>query len=145
MLKSHLFLIIPVVSGFITQFTKFFIISLSQKKLNWRNLFIPGNMPSAHTAFVVSLTTVVAYCCGTTSIEFAITTCFAYIVVYDAMHIRIHIGNNGKAINQLNQQLKLNTRHNAPLNERVGHLPQEVLVGAFIGFLTASLLYMWCI
>lgn len=138
---SYPFIIIPILTGVFTQLVKFTLSILRHKKVDIKYLFTPGHMPSSHTSFVTSLATVVGFYQGIESIEFAIAACFAYVVIYDAMNIRIHIGNNGKEINKIIQELQL--KGNYPiLKERVGHLPQEVLVGGVLGFLFSMALIL---
>lgn len=127
------FIIIPLLTGIFTQLVKFSLSVIRHKKVEIKYLFTPGHMPSSHTSFVVSLVTVVGYYSGIESIEFAIAVCLAYVVIYDAMNIRIHIGRNGAEINRIVQELKL--AGYPTLKERVGHLPEEVAVGGVLGFL----------
>lgn len=127
------FIIVPLLTGIFTQVVKFVLSVIRHKKVEIKYLFTPGHMPSSHTSFVVSLVTVVGYYRGIGSIEFAISVCLAYVVIYDAMNIRINIGRNGAAINRIVRDLDL--RGYPILKERVGHLPMEVLMGAVIGFL----------
>ena len=92
-------------------------------------------MPSAHTAFVVSLATVVAFFDGIYSTTFAISFVLAYIIIYDALKIRTNIGYNGKVINKLIGDIPEIKKEDYPiLRERVGHKPLEVLIGAILGF-----------
>lgn len=134
--------IIPIVVGIITQSTKFLLFAIRHKKIDLKFIFISGHMPSAHTAFVVSLATVVAFFDGIYSTAFTISIVLAYIVVYDALKIRTNIGHNGKIVNQLIKEISGINKKNYPiLRERVGHKPLEVLVGAILGFaLTAFLI-----
>lgn len=134
------FIVVPLLTGIFTQLVKFALSVIRHKKVEIKYLFTPGHMPSSHTSFSVSLVTVVGYYRGIDSIEFAIAVCLAYVVVYDAMNIRIHIGHNGEAINQIVKDLNL---HGYPiLKERVGHLPLEVLVGGILGFVFSMFLIM---
>jgi acid phosphatase family membrane protein YuiD len=134
------FIIIPALTGIFTQIVKFALSVIRHKEIDIKYLFTPGHMPSSHTSFVVSLVTVVGYYRGIDSIEFAIAVCLAYVVIYDAMNIRIHIGRNGAAINRIVKELNL--QGYPILKERVGHLPLEVLVGGILGFLF-SMFLIW--
>lgn len=126
-------IVIPLLTGIFTQCVKFILAVIRHKKIEIKYLVTPGHMPSSHTSFAVSLVTVVGYYAGIGSVDFAIAVCLAYVVIYDAMNIRIHIGHNGAAINRIVQELKLSGY--PELKERVGHLPQEVAVGGVLGFL----------
>lgn len=132
------FIFVPLLTGIFTQVVKLLLSVIRHRRFDIKYLFTPGHMPSSHTSFVVSLVTVVGYYEGVGSIDFAIAVCLAYVVIYDAMNIRIHIGHNGAAINRLTQELKL--KDYPVLKERVGHLPSEVLVGGILGFLFSMLL-----
>lgn len=132
------FIVVPLLTGIFTQLVKFALSVIRHKKVEIKYLFTPGHMPSSHTSFSVSLVTVVGYYRGIDSIEFAIAVCLAYVVIYDAMNIRIHIGHNGEAINRIVKDLNL---HGYPtLKERVGHLPLEVFVGGILGFMFSMFL-----
>lgn len=135
------FIIVPLLTGIFTQCVKFVLSVIRHRKIDIMYLFTPGHMPSSHTSFAVSLVTVVGYYRGIESIEFAIAVCLAYVVIYDAMNIRIHIGRNGAEINRLVKELHLTGY--PVLKERVGHLPAEVLVGGVLGFLFSYSLILW--
>lgn len=128
--------IIPIIVGCTTQCAKVLLHAKKYKKIDPKFLLISGHMPSAHSAFVVSITTVVAFFDGIYSIAFAISFVFSYIVIYDALKIRINIGHNGEVLNKLIQEIPNIEKKSYPiLRERVGHKPLEVLVGAILGFI----------
>lgn len=87
-------------------------------------------MPSAHTASVVALMTVIGLKDGIENGLFAIAALFAAIVMYDSVMVRRSAGEQGKAIHSLIRELKSNTR--LPRAAK-GHEPLEVAVGAIIG------------
>ena len=127
--------IIPIIVGCAAQCVKILLHTKKYKKVDLEFLLISGHMPSAHSAFVVSITTVVAFFNGIYSTAFAISFVFSYIVVYDALKIRTNIGYNGEAINKLIQEIPGIKKENYPiLRERVGHRPLEVLAGSMLGF-----------
>jgi len=133
--------IIPIVVGCVVQFVKFVLSIVRHKKVEIRYLFTSGHMPSSHSAFVVSLTAVVAHIDGVFSTTFAISFVFAYIVVYDAMKIRVNVGHNGKVVNMLVKEIPNINREKYPvLKERVGHKSIEILVGAVLGLILTVLL-----
>lgn len=95
-----------------------------------RQLYLSGNMPSAHSATVMALVTVVGLRDGIDSAVFAVSALFASIVMYDAMMVRRSVGEQGRAIQRLIKETKSKT----PLPRAAkGHEPLEVLVGAFLG------------
>lgn len=95
-----------------------------------RQLYLSGNMPSAHTATVMSLVTVIAFKDGIDTAIFAVAALFASIVMYDAMMVRRSSGEQGMAI----QALIKETKSKVPLPRSAkGHTPVEVLAGAALG------------
>ena len=128
--------IIPIIVGCATQSVKVLLHIIKYKKMNLKFLLISGHMPSAHTAFVISITTVVAFFDGIYSAAFAISLVLSYIVIYDALKIRTNIGYNGEVVNRLIKEIPGIKKEDYPiLRERVGHKPLEVLVGAIFGFI----------
>jgi acid phosphatase family membrane protein YuiD len=97
-----------------------------------RQLYLSGNMPSAHAASVIALLTVVGMIDGTASALFALALLFASIVMYDAVMVRRSSGEQGRAIQQLIKESK--SVVTIPRAAK-GHTPMEVLVGAVLGAL----------
>jgi len=127
--------IIPIIVGCVTQSIKFLLFVIKHKKIEPKFLLTSGHMPSAHSAFVVSLVTVIAFFDGVFSTTFTVSFILAYIVIYDALKIRTNIGYNGEAINKLVREIPGIKKESYPmLRERVGHRPMEVLAGAVLGF-----------
>ncbi len=132
-------IIIPVAVGVITQTTKFVIFSIKHG-LQWRYFFSHGHMPSFHTAFVVSTVTAIGYYQGTTSGIFALAVIFAFVIIDDALRLRMYTGDHGRYLNMLIQQLPIDKKKFPRLKERVGHRLSEVVVGGFIGFFLSLIL-----
>jgi len=127
--------IIPIIVGCVAQGIKFLLSITRHNKIELKFLFTSGHMPSAHTAFVISLVIIVARYDSIYSTTFAISFVLAYIVIYDALKIRTNIGYNGKVMNKLIREIPGIEKNGYPiLRERVGHKPLEVLVGAVLGF-----------
>ena len=135
--------IIPIIVGCAAQFAKFLLLAAKNKRLKFKSLFGPGHMPSAHTAFVVSLATTVFYFDGALSTSFAISVVLAYVVIYDAINIRTNIGYNGKIVNRLIKEIPNIEKEKYPiLKEVVGHKLEEAFVGAVFGFTLSVLLIL---
>jgi acid phosphatase family membrane protein YuiD len=109
---------------------------------NWKTLFRTGGMPSSHSAGVASLATYIAMKQGVKAVDFAISSIFGLIVMYDAMGIRRHAGEMAVELNELDEPVEqLADKHpgmfhrerRAELKEELGHLPQEVAAGALLG------------
>lgn len=136
----YLQVILPVIAFTIAQGTKFLIRTYRQKKFIWKNIFSYSDMPSGHSAVVVSLLTIVALINGLNSATFAISFVFTAIVITDAIGLRNYLGQHGKTLNILVKDLKEDDFLDdfyPLLLERIGHTPLQVIAGASIGFLVS--------
>lgn len=97
---------------------------------SWRQLYISGGMPSAHSAIMMSVTTVIGLADGFTSGLFGLATVISFVVMYDAMMVRRASGKQGEAIHELLQEVDSRVR---PPKIARGHEPLEVCVGACVG------------
>jgi len=135
--------IIPIIVGCSAQFVKFLLLASKNKIIKFKSLFGPGHMPSAHTAFVVSLATTVGYFDGIFSTTFTISIVMSYIVIYDAANIRTNIGYNGKIVNQLIKEIPEIKKENYPkLKEIVGHKLSEIIAGAILGIILTGIILL---
>ena len=130
--------LIPVLVGVITQAIKFTIYSIKHG-FNIRYAFTHGHMPSAHTAFAVSLVTSICYFEGVHTGSFAIAFALAFVIVDDAARLRMYMGDQGRYLNMLVEQLDIDESKFPRLKERMGHRVSEVIVGALLGFLLTIL------
>lgn len=103
-----------------------------------RYLYTSGNMPSAHSASVVALATVVGLTDGIGSAVFGIAFLFACIVMYDAVMVRRSSGEQGKAIQEL---IKLGNSKIVLPRAAKGHTPAEVLVGTALGIVIGLVVF----
>lgn len=130
----------PVIAFTLAQGTKIFLKSLGTHKLHWRDIFAYSDMPSGHTATVVSLSTITALRLGLGSAEFALALVFMSIVITDAIGLRNYLGQHGKTLNILVKDLKeddfLDNSYPKQL-EHIGHTPLQVIIGGLIGFLVS--------
>ncbi|HCP08237.1 MAG TPA: acid phosphatase [Candidatus Moranbacteria bacterium] len=125
--------LVPMFVGFIVQLTKF-INYCMKHGWDFRYAMTHGHMPSAHTGFAISLVTSVGYYSGINSGAFAIAVAFAIIIIDDAARLRMYMGDQGRYLNMLVEQLKLEEKF-PRLKERMGHRVSEVIVGGIYGFL----------
>jgi len=123
---------IPFISILAAEVVKFSV-DLMQNRAR-RRFLKSGGMPSGHSAFVSSLTVVVAYREGIESTAFMVSAVLAIIVMYDAIHVRNEAGKHAAV---LNKNLSTN------LEESLGHNHWEVLAGATFGALVAFLLLVF--
>lgn len=128
------------VSWFVAQFIKFIYTLIKYKKLDFRRFVGSGGMPSSHSSFAMGLSTAVGLKVGFDSVEYAITICFALVVMYDASGVRRAVGIQAKLLNQLINDL-IELKHiEKNLKELIGHTPFEVLIGAFLGIIIANII-----
>jgi len=132
---TYLVFLIPITVGILTQMIKF---TLYTFKHGWNieYAFTHGHMPSAHTSLVISLLVTMAKFEGVNSSAFALSAVLSFIVIDDAARIRMYLGDQGRYLNMLVDQLKgeIDESKFPRLKERVGHRVSEILGGAFIGF-----------
>jgi acid phosphatase family membrane protein YuiD len=138
-LQYKLFLIpfIVIVCAQLMKFTRLWL----KHGFQWDDLFDPGHFPSAHSAFVTSLVITIGYYNEMSSAVFAIAACFAFITIYDAIRVRMHIGLQGKTLNQLVEAIPSIDQTKFPrLKEHVGHYANEVIGGIGVGIIITVLL-----
>lgn len=132
-LRPYYIFLLPAFIGIFVQLIKFVIYSL-KNGWSFQYAFTHGHMPSAHTAFVVSLVTSVGYYAGINSGGFAVAVALAIIVIDDAARLRMYLGDQGRYLNMLIQQLNINEKQFPRLKERIGHRINEIIVGGILGF-----------
>lgn len=133
--------VIAIVLGWIiAQGIKYIITSIKDgTPRGLRHLYLSGNMPSAHTATVIALLTLIGFRDGAGSGLFALATLFATIVMYDAVMVRRSSGEQGRAIQQLIKEQ--GSKVKLPRAAK-GHEPLEVLVGALLGVLIGTVVFL---
>lgn len=95
-----------------------------------------GGMPSGHAASMSALTLYFGLAAGFGSEIFILSLATTMIVIYDAIHVRYAVGEQGKALNKILQQ---NGQKPLPVVE--GHTIAQVAVGAILGILVALGVY----
>ena len=140
MLVLSPYLIAIVAAWLIAQGAKYFLVAVRQRRFDHiRQLYLSGNMPSAHSATVVALVTVIGLRDGTGSDIFSLAALFAAIVMYDAMMVRRSSGEQGIAIQKLIKEQK--SKVQIPRAAK-GHTPSEVIVGACLGFVIGVVVFL---
>ncbi len=131
---SNHILWVSVFACFLAQFIKIF--TKEGKLIDLSRIFMSGGMPSSHSSFVTSLSTLVGIERGFNSTEFAICAVFSLIVMYDASGVRRAVGKQAAILNKIVEDLH-NKKHieHETLKELVGHTPKEVICGAILGVL----------
>ena len=131
----YLYILCPIIAFFLAQGTKV-IIRSTKHKIKWRDLFAYSDMPSGHSATVVSLVVILGLKAGISSPIFAMSVIFAAIVIVDAIGLRNYLGQHGKTLNILVKDLKEDEfldRSYPKLLEHIGHTPWQVTIGSLIG------------
>ena len=62
------------------------------------------------------------------------------IIIDDAVRLRMYLGDQGRYLNMLVEQLDIDQTKFPRLKERVGHRVSEVIVGGIYGFLLTIIL-----
>lgn len=130
MKSSIAYLAAPLIGWLIAQASKNFLNKTRTGSAGIGKYLRSGDMPSAHTAVVITLATVIFAHEGFSGL-FAVTFWFAAITIYDALVARRSIGEQGVSLVKL---LKRSELAKEPLPRvAIGHKPLEVLGGAVIG------------
>ncbi len=95
-----------------------------------------GGMPSGHAASVTALTVYLGCFSGFDSPIFMLAVAFWGIVLYDAIHVRYAVGEQGKALNKLLEEAR---KPELPVVE--GHTMAQVVVGTILGIIIGLLVF----
>lgn len=130
MKSNYAYLLAPFFAWLIAQLLKNVLNASRQGSAGIAGKLRSGDMPSAHTAVVMSLAVAVFVHEGLSNL-FAVVIWFSAIIIYDALVARRSIGEQGKALLRL---IEKSSFANDPLPRvAIGHKPLEVIVGAAIG------------
>ncbi len=123
-------------AGFSAQIIKLIIFWFKEGKLTWHDLIVTGGMPSSHSAFAVSLATIIFLVEGR-STAFAISMVFAILVLRDSFGVRRSVGTEGKQIERLFKIHKIKS----DFHYSIGHTPLQVFMGALLGLVVSISVY----
>lgn len=131
----------------IAQTIKFTLHLIFDKKIDFRLFTTTGGMPSAHSAFVVGLSTTVGLICGFESMFFAIAVVNALVVMYDAAGVRRAAGRQAACLNRIMEDFYKHEIQEigGKLKELLGHTPYQVFWGAILGIVYAYYMHKWFI
>lgn len=139
-LPKNKFLIVPVLTWFCIQVFKVIWDLITTKRFNFKRILGAGGMPSSHTAIVVSLSVMIGKEFGFDSPMFALSTIFAFIVMYDAAGVRRAAGKQARLLNKIVETPGLSDIEvQERLVEVLGHTPFQVIVGAMIGIIVGAI------
>ena len=138
--KNQVFLI-TLSAWFLAQVIKVIIGVKKEKRFNFKWLFSPGGMPSAHTATVAALSTIVGLRFGFDSGLFAVTFIFAIMIMFDAGGFRRMVGKQATILNKIVDDVYAKKKvEEEKVRELLGHTPVQVIAGAALGILVALVL-----
>ena len=119
---------------------KYIVCKIKDKDASCKSsMFASGGMPSAHTATMISLTTVIGLCDGFESGLFGLASLLSLIVMHDAMRVRRATGEQGTAIEALIKEQKSKVKVPYSAN---GHLLKEVVAGFILGLLIGIVVFL---
>ncbi len=100
-LLNNQYIIVCALSWFAAQVIKTLLNLFINKEFNLERMVGAGGMPSAHSAFVVSLLVITGRINGWDSFNVAICFALAAVVMYDATGVRQAAGQHAKVLNQI--------------------------------------------
>lgn len=134
------YLIAILLAWVVGQGVKYLIVVAKQRSFGHvRQLYLSGNMPSSHTAAMVSVMTLIGMRDGLESGLFGLAVLMTCIVMYDAIMVRRSSGEQGLALHALIKE----QGSRVPLPRAAqGHTPVEVLVGALVGLFIGTVVFL---
>ena len=128
-------LVLAVAAWAIAQVLKLLISMAVYHKFDINYLITGGGMPSSHSALVCACAVSTAFEAGLNSPMFAISAVLAFIVMYDAAHVRRETGEQAKVLNYImrNWNEVKPEEFEDELKELIGHTPLQVAVGGLLG------------
>ena len=111
------------------QFSKLVIELLVHRRWNPKVLVETGGMPSSHSALLTGTAAALGWQQEFDSGLFALAAPMCFVVLYDASHVRYSAGLTAARVNAISD----GGEEQAPLKEKLGHTPLEVLVGSLMG------------
>ena len=140
-------LMVPAAAWFVAQMLKWLITAIVNKKIVFERLVGDGGMPSGHSATVTALALMCGFnsSAGFASVEFAIATVLAIIVMHDALGVRREAGKHAVSIIQIadlfNQYFaeKDEAIKTDKFKTLVGHTPLQVICGSLVGIIVVTI------
>jgi acid phosphatase family membrane protein YuiD len=134
-------LLVGITAWVLAQLLKIPTHYLAHREWNFGLIFTSGGMPSSHTALMTSVTLAIGLYDGFGTPLFALAFAISMIVIYDAAGVRRQAGIHAQRINVLVRELLDGHPVSQDLlKEVIGHTPQQVIGGMFLG-ITVTLGY----
>lgn len=125
------YIIAVFLAWLLAHFIKYIVSMIEKERFSFRSyLFRSGGMPSAHSATVMAMTTLIGLKDGVQSGLFGLSILMSTIVMYDALKVRRSSGEQGDALVKLIKETKSKV---ALPRVAKGHIPMEVGAGAILG------------
>ena len=135
------YLLTIALSWVVAQGAEYIIVAIKNHNFDHlRQLYLSGNMPSAHSATVMSMATIIGLKNGFDSAIFGVAIMVAMVVMYDAVMVRRSVGEQGLALQELIRAAKDNERVVIPRAAK-GHTPLEVAVGGILGVMIGLVVF----
>lgn len=149
--KSHILntgyevLMSGILAAILAQVIKFILHLLVKRKIDFKMFTTTGGMPSSHSAGVVGISTAVGIISGFSSVDFAIATGYALVVMYDAAGLRRASGKMAACLNKIMDDFYKHEVQSVggKLKELLGHTPIEVIAGAVLGIAFAYYMHFY--
>lgn len=128
-------LLIAVAAWAVAQGLKLLIAAAVYRKFDITYLTTGGGMPSSHSALVCAAAVSCGMSAGFDAPVFAVAAVVAFVVMYDAAHVRRETGEQAKVLNYIlrNWEEFKPEDFERDLKELIGHTPLQVAVGAVLG------------
>lgn len=146
-MSNLIYILVPLVAWAIAQGAKHLFVRYNKRRKiidqpDSAHVLLPftpsGGMPSAHSATVTALATILGLRLGVESPVFAVALLMAAVVMYDAVMVRFSSGEQGETILSILSHLK--TSIPRPKVAK-GHTVPEVMAGAAIGAVVALMTF----
>lgn len=135
-------LVPAVIAWFLAQVIKCVIDLCTHRETSvLRAIFGSGGMPSSHSSTICAVATYIIASEGIKSPISSLAIVVAFIVMYDAMNVRMETGKQGKYLNDLASFLVSLGKpiDDIKFKELVGHTPLQVLMGGLLGTIVGVL------
>jgi uncharacterized protein len=136
--------LIPILAGLVAQGLKPLLNKHLYASLGADGRHVPryGGMPSAHSAFVFALATIIGLVDGIFSTTFVLAAGAVVLILDDALRMRIFLAGYGQALHKIVERLPESERATFPYIEtRLGHKPVEAIAGAVLGVVVSTLVW----
>ena len=131
-----------LLANWIAQMIKTLRFLYKRREINFSIMFATGGMPSSHSSTVTAMATTIGLLDGFTSTTFAIASCIAGIIMYDAAGLRLSASKQAIVLNQIVKEL-FSPEHKLSkekLKEFLGHTKKEVIAGSLLGVAVSMLI-----